>query len=121
MMSGLVAALGFGFNGGPSADPTAVMEMRQSNRGLIVGTWEQCSDGYALTWEFRRDGNFTFTCRSPDGDSDIASGTYRLEAERLNLAFAQLGRYALKVEHLGPRVLVLTWHEILGTVRYRRR
>jgi uncharacterized protein (TIGR03066 family) len=123
MTSGLVAAVALGFVGGPSADATTVMDMRQSNRGLIVGTWDKAwTEGLDAVWEFRRDGRITVTFRNTDGSgATAASGTYRVDAQRLSISLPGHPPYTADLLRLDRRTLVLHRKGSSGTQPFRRR
>jgi uncharacterized protein (TIGR03066 family) len=109
MSVALVAVLAVGFIGGPSADATPVMDMRQSNRVLIVGTWAKAwTEGLDAVWEFRRDGRITVTFRNTDGTgATTATGTYRVDAHRLSIRLPGCPLYTADVVRLNRRTLVL--------------
>jgi hypothetical protein len=122
MMSGLVATLVLGFVGGPSAHDKAVTEMRLSHRQLIVGTWECREDGYVLTWEFSRTGEFTARVRRFDQrETTFADGGgYRVDDQWLEMDFSRVGAATGKVVQLDRRRLTLRWDSNTA-VRFRRR
>jgi hypothetical protein len=99
--------------------------MRQSNRWLIVGTWESSrAEGHIVTWAFRRNGQFTQTVRLPGhtaGPQSTDCGSYRVDGLRLTIKVRGLPPFIGKLVRLDGRVLVLSYEPGRNVYTYRRR
>jgi uncharacterized protein (TIGR03066 family) len=121
MFQTLVAALAIGFASGPADAGKDVMEVRPSNRWLLVGTWEvRLATATVLAWEFRRGGQCTLTVRDPDGTADTFSGTYRVEGRRLAVQLTGCRVWRAEVVQVDLRVLAYRWPWASDTWRFRR-
>jgi uncharacterized protein (TIGR03066 family) len=123
MLTSLVAALTLGLVVESADRGKAVMELRPSNRWLIVGTWEQRRDDRSImTLEFRRNGRVKVTLRTSDGDGITVRGTYRVDGRRLKVDFDKVYRpNTAEIVRLDDRVLMYHWENSSTCVKFRRR
>jgi uncharacterized protein (TIGR03066 family) len=121
--SALLAVLTVGFVGGLSSDVNAVTEVRLSNRGLIVGTWEQRRDDRStMTLEFRRNGRLKLNLQKSDGDVMTVRGSYRVDGRRMKVDFDKVYRPSTaEIVRLDDRVLIYHWQDSSTSVKFRRR
>jgi hypothetical protein len=120
MSETLVVALAIGFVPGGKD----VMEVRPTNRWLLVGTWERrTTDGRVETWNFRRNGQVTHTFQDPEDGWVQWSGVYNSQGQRLRIQWCGPGipEEILHMWQLDGRVLVVGMEGTLRMERFRRR